>query len=54
MSDYRATGTGEYGFYKDCKIVHEYSNDLQELIIEYIRHRKTVDIDSTQYFTIRQ
>ncbi|ONI45977.1 bifunctional metallophosphatase/5'-nucleotidase [Epulopiscium sp. SCG-B10WGA-EpuloA2] len=52
MSDYRATGTGEYDFYSKCEIIREYSENIQELIIEYIQKHKNLMVDDTRYFTI--
>ncbi|OON95892.1 MAG: bifunctional metallophosphatase/5'-nucleotidase [Candidatus Epulonipiscioides saccharophilum] len=53
MSNYRATGTGEYDFYTKCPIIREYSIDTQELIIDYIKKRKYVEIDNAKYFDIK-
>lgn len=52
LSDYRATGTGGYPFYAQCKLIKEYSVDTQELIIEYIKDHKHIKVDSTKYFTV--
>ncbi|MEG0326006.1 MAG: bifunctional UDP-sugar hydrolase/5'-nucleotidase [Cellulosilyticaceae bacterium] len=44
MSDYRATGTGGYECYQECKLVKEYGVDIQELAIEYIKSHGEVQI----------
>ena len=44
MSDYRATGTGGYECYQDCKVIKEYDVDIQALAIDYINKHKTVEI----------
>ncbi|ONI39840.1 bifunctional metallophosphatase/5'-nucleotidase [Candidatus Epulonipiscium fishelsonii] len=54
LSDYRATGAGGYPFYANCKVVKEYSVDVQELIIEYIKEHKNIKVDKRKYFTILQ
>ncbi len=43
-SSYRATGTGGYPFYKDCKILREYGDDSQEIILNYIQTKDVIDI----------
>ncbi len=44
MSNYRATGTGGYTFYRDCKIVKEFGEDSQEILLNYIQNKKEVNI----------
>lgn len=53
MSDYRATGTGGYEFYSECPLVKEYGVDIQELIIEYIRRHKYIEVSKKCHFEIR-
>lgn len=52
MSDYRATGTGGYEFYSECPLVKEYGVDIQELIIEYIREHKCIEVSKVCNFKI--
>lgn len=46
MNNYRATGTGGYSFYKECKTVREYGVDIQEVIIDYIVEHKEIELPS--------
>ncbi|OON96486.1 MAG: bifunctional metallophosphatase/5'-nucleotidase [Epulopiscium sp. Nele67-Bin005] len=52
MSDYRATGTGGYSFYKDCEIVEEFDTDTQKLIIDYIKKYGYIEICKDKNFSI--
>lgn len=52
MSDYRATGTGGYECYQSCPVVKEYTVDIQELAIEYIKARQEVQIMDKPDFKI--
>ncbi|MBP3886471.1 MAG: bifunctional metallophosphatase/5'-nucleotidase [Cellulosilyticum sp.] len=52
MNDYRATGTGGYAFYQDCKIAKEYTVDTQEMIIEYVKNKQVVTIMDKPDFKI--
>ncbi len=44
MSDYRATGTGGYPFYKDCAHLATYPCDLQALILETLAAHSQLEI----------
>lgn len=44
MNNYRATGTGGYDFYKECKVVKEYGVDIQEVIIDYIVENNEIEL----------
>ncbi len=44
MSSYRATGTGGYEFYKECKILLSYPKDIQDLILEYLAENEKLVI----------
>ena len=52
MNDYRATGTGGYAFYRDCKVAKEYTVDTQEMIIEYVKQHEVVTIMDKPDFKI--
>lgn len=39
LSSYRASGTGGYGVYTDCKVLREYSEDLSDLLLDFFRRR---------------
>ena len=54
MSDYRATGTGGYGFYATCPLVKEYGVDIQELIISYICEKKIIHLSDKKVFQIQR
>lgn len=45
MSDYRATGTGGYEFYKNCKLLDVHSKDIQELILEYLKENENLHVE---------
>lgn len=53
MSDYRATGTGGYECYQECKVVKEYDVDIQALAIEYIAKHKQVEISVKSDLTLK-
>ncbi len=40
-------------FIVDVQLYKEYSLDIQELIIDYIKKQKYVEIDNAQYFDIK-
>ena len=52
MNNYRATGTGGYEFYKECKVVKEYGVDIQEVIIDYIKEKKQLDIPNSDFYKV--
>lgn len=44
MCDYRATGAGDFGMYRDCPRVREIPTEVSQLIIDYILEKRSVDI----------
>ncbi len=44
MSDYRATGAGDFDMYRGCPHVREIQTEVSELIIDYIRQKGHVEI----------
>ena len=47
MCDYRATGAGNFDFYRDCPRVREIQTDISELILDYLRAHPLIDIPET-------
>lgn len=54
MNNYRATGTGEYEFYKTCKVVKEIQIEMTDIIIEYFENHKNIEVDKTKYISIKK
>jgi len=46
MCDYRATGAGDFDFYTGCPHIRDIQTDISELILDYLRERKVIDIPS--------
>ena len=44
MCDYRATGAGDFDFYKDCRRVKEIQTEVSELILNYFFAHKEIEI----------
>ncbi len=53
MNNYRASGTGGYDFYRDCKTVDEILIDMSEIIINYFLKHEKVVVDKKKYLTIK-
>ena len=54
MCDYRATGSGDFDFYRDCPRVREIQTDISELILDAFRGCAEVDIpEESPYRVIR-
>jgi 2',3'-cyclic-nucleotide 2'-phosphodiesterase/3'-nucleotidase len=45
LSDYRSTGTGGYEFYRDCKIVKQYTEEVFGIALAYLSRQKNVPIE---------
>ncbi|MGL5694151.1 MAG: bifunctional metallophosphatase/5'-nucleotidase, partial [Peptostreptococcaceae bacterium] len=52
MNNYRASGAGGYEFYCDCKIVREIMVEMPEVIIDYFRKNKNVNVDKSKYYNV--
>lgn len=52
MNNYRASGAGDYDFYRDCPIVAEYTQSTSEMVADYIRANQPAKIDRTHYYKI--
>ncbi len=53
MCDYRATGAGDFDFYKDCRRVKEIQTEVSELILNYFFEHKSVVIPETHPFSTK-
>lgn len=47
MCDYRATGSGDFDFYRACPRVRDIQTDISELILDYLRAHPLVEIPDT-------
>ena len=52
MNNYRATGTGGYPLYAQCKLVKDQPTEISQMIIEYIDHHKYVVVDKRKWLHI--
>ena len=52
MCDYRATGAGDFDFYRECPRVREIQTDISELILDYLRTHGTVEIPSEHPYRV--
>lgn len=52
MNNYRASGSGGYEFFKECKIVKEIQSEMTEIIIEYFENNKDIVVDKKKYINI--
>lgn len=52
MNNYRASGAGGYDFFTECKIEREILTEMPEVIINYFKKYKTVEVDPTTYIHI--
>lgn len=44
MSDYRASGTGGYDIYRDCRVVKRIGKEIQQLALQYFKEHETVKL----------
>ncbi|MBR5110239.1 MAG: bifunctional metallophosphatase/5'-nucleotidase [Clostridia bacterium] len=52
MCDYRATGAGDFDFYRACPCLREIQTDVSELILNYLRAHPLVDIPAQRAFHV--
>ena len=52
MNNYRATGTGGYPFYAQCKLVKDQPTEISQMIIEYIDRHKHVTVDKRKWLHV--
>ena len=52
MNNYRATGTGGYPFYAQCKVVKDQPTEISQMIIEYIDRHKHVTVDKRKWLHV--
>ena len=54
MCDYRATGAGDFDFYRTCTHIRDIQTDISELILDYLREHDLIEIpDMHPYRVIR-
>lgn len=53
MNNYRASGTGGYEFYKNCKVIKEIQIEMTEIIINYFEKHKYINVDKEKYLEIQ-
>ena len=46
MSDYRASGTGGYDFYRKCRVVKRIGSEVPQMALWYLREHETVQIET--------
>ncbi len=46
MSDYRASGTGGYDFYRKCRVVKRIGSEVPQMALRYLREHETVQIET--------
>lgn len=44
MCDYRATGAGDFDFYRSCPVIREIQTEVSELMLRYLEIHETVDV----------
>ncbi len=54
MNNYRASGAGGYGIYRECRVICEQPPEISELIIEYIDRHRNITVDKTKWLEIVQ
>lgn len=52
MSNYRASGGGEYNMFKDKPVVREMQDDMTDLIIQYVQKHKTISSEVNQNWKV--
>lgn len=52
MCDYRATGAGDFEFYRSCPCLKEIQTDVSELILNYLRAHPLVDIPMKRAYQV--
>ncbi len=52
MNNYRASGSGEYDFIRDFQLHKEYSEEVTDLIIDYIKKNKKITVDKNKYCNV--
>lgn len=52
MCDYRATGAGDFDFYRVCPHLRDIQTDISELILDYLRAHDTVQIPEKSSYRV--
>lgn len=52
MNNYRASGAGDYDFYRNCPIIAEYAQTTAEMVADFIKSHHPITVDQTRYYKI--
>ena len=52
MCDYRATGAGDFDFYRSCPHIRDIQTDISELILDYLREYDLIEIPDTHPYRV--
>ena len=52
LNNYRASGAGGYPVYGNCRLVREQSEEISEMIMDYVERHKTIIIDQTKWLRV--
>ena len=52
MCDYRATGAGDFDFYRTCPHIRDIQTDISELILDYLRAHDTIVLSDAHPMTV--
>ena len=52
MCDYRATGAGDFDFYRSCPHLKDIQTDISELILDYLRTHDVIDIPEEHAYKV--
>ncbi|MBQ7520829.1 MAG: bifunctional metallophosphatase/5'-nucleotidase [Clostridia bacterium] len=52
MCDYRATGSGDFDFYRSCPCIKDIQTDVSELILNYLRAHPFVEIPAERAYRV--
>ena len=52
LNSYRASGAGGYDFYADCETVRETTDEISDLIIDYVDRHRDIVVDKTRWLHV--
>ena len=52
MNNYRASGAGGYGFYAACETVREQTEEISDLLIDYVDRHRNILVDKTHWLHV--
>ena len=52
LNNYRASGAGGYEFYADCETLREQTEEISELIINYVDRHRDITVDKTKWLKV--